>query len=64
MIGRDTVFTLCDGNDRAIVTVDDAAVAGSALVSDNLLITCTNTRSTVKLRSALTSSTETSVART
>ena len=50
VIGRDTVFTLCDGTDRAIVTVSDATVAGSALVSDNLVITCTNTQSTVKLK--------------
>jgi hypothetical protein len=50
VIGRDTVFTLCDGTDRAIVTVSDARVAGSALVSDNLVITCTNTQSTVKLK--------------
>ena len=50
VIGRDTVFTLCDGTDRAIVTVGDAVVAGSALVSDNLIITCTNTDSTVELK--------------
>jgi hypothetical protein len=50
VIGRDTVFTLCDGTDRAIVTVDDAIVASSTLVSDNLVISCTNTASTVRLR--------------
>jgi hypothetical protein len=50
VIGRDTVFTLCDGTDRAVVTVGDARVVGSALVSDNLVITCTNTKSTVKLK--------------
>ena len=50
VIGRDTVFTLCDGTDRAIVTVSDAVVASSALVSDNLIITCTNTDSTVELK--------------
>ena len=50
VIGRDTVFTLCDGTDRAIVTVRDAIVVGSALVSDNLVITCTNDRSTVRLK--------------
>jgi hypothetical protein len=50
VIGRDTVFTLCDGTDRAIVTVSHARVAGSSLVSDNLVIKCTNTRSTVKLK--------------
>ena len=42
MVGRETVFTLCDGTDRAIVTVD-AKVRGSALVSDSLVIFCTTT---------------------
>jgi hypothetical protein len=50
VIGRDTVFTLCDGTDRAIVKVSDAVAVGSALVSDNLIITCTNTASTVRLK--------------
>jgi hypothetical protein len=50
VIGRDTVFTLCDGTDRAIVTVRDAVVARSALLSDNLVITCTNNGSTVNLK--------------
>jgi hypothetical protein len=50
VIGRDTVFTLCDGTDRAIVTVGDAVVSGSALVSDNLVIACTNSGSTVRLK--------------
>jgi hypothetical protein len=50
VIGRDTVFTLCGGTDRAIITVGDAIVVGSALVSDNLVITCTNQNSTVKLK--------------
>jgi hypothetical protein len=50
VIGRDTVFTLCDGTDRAVITVDDAKTVGSALVSDNLVIRCTNTNSTVKLK--------------
>jgi hypothetical protein len=50
VIGRDTVFTLCDGTDRAIVTVGDATVIGSALVSDDLVISCTNDASTVRLR--------------
>ena len=44
------MFTLCDGTDRAIITVTDAVVVGSALVSDNLIITCTNTGSTVRLK--------------
>jgi hypothetical protein len=50
VIGRDTVFTLCDGTDRAVATASDARVAGSALVSDNLVIKCTNTQVTVKLK--------------
>jgi hypothetical protein len=50
VIGRDTVFTLCDGTDRAVVTVGDAVVLGSALVSDNLVIRCINTGSTVTLK--------------
>lgn len=50
VIGRDTVFTLCDNTDRAIVTVGDAVVAGSALVSDNLVITCSNNQSTIRLK--------------
>jgi hypothetical protein len=50
VIGRDTVFTLCDGTDRAIITVDQAAVADGALASDGLLIRCTNNQSTVTLK--------------
>ena len=50
IIGRDTVFTLCDNTDRAIVTVADATISDGALVSDNLVITCSNTKSTVRLK--------------
>ena len=50
VIGRDTVFTLCDGTDRAIVTVRDARIVGSALVSDSFVITCINSGSTVRLK--------------
>ena len=50
VIGRDTVFTLCDGTDRAIVTVNDAKIVNRALVSDSLVIKCTNTNDTVKLK--------------
>ena len=50
MIGRDTVFTLCDDTDRAIVRVDDARVAESVLVADDLTIQCTNTGATVRLK--------------
>jgi hypothetical protein len=50
VIGRDTVFTLCDNTDRAVITLDDARIAGSELISDSLLITCLNNGSTVSLR--------------
>jgi len=50
VIGRDTVFTLCDGTDRAIVTVDDARLSGGALVSDNFVISCTNNGQTISLK--------------
>src|SRR3954454_16644059 len=50
MIGRDTVFTLCDDTDRAIVEVKDATVAAHALVSDDFVITCTNNGSEVRLK--------------
>ena len=50
LIGRDTVFTLCDDTDRAIVTAGDLTVRGSRLVSDDFVISCTNTSSTVRLR--------------
>lgn len=40
----------CDGTDRAIVSVNDAKITGSALVSNNLVINCTNNNSTVKLK--------------
>jgi hypothetical protein len=50
MIGRDTVFTLCDGTDRAIIRANDFTPVGSALASDNVIITCTNNGSTVKLK--------------
>ena len=46
VIGRDTVFTLCDGTDRAIITTNDAQITVSAVVSDNLVINCTNNNST------------------
>src|SRR3954454_1775615 len=49
IIGRDTVFTLCDGTDRAIVVVDRATVAAHALASDDFVITCTNNGSEVRL---------------
>jgi hypothetical protein len=50
MIGRDTVFTLCDGTDRAIVTDTALTPSGRALVSDDFVIKCTNTSSEVHLK--------------
>jgi hypothetical protein len=50
VIGRDTVFTLCDGTDRAIVTVGDARPSGRALVSDNFVISCTNNGQSIRLK--------------
>jgi hypothetical protein len=50
LIGRDTVFTLCDDTDRAIVTAGDLTVRGSKLVSDDFVISCTNTGVTVRLK--------------
>jgi len=50
VIGRDTVFTLCDGTDRAVVTVGDAVVTDGALTSDNLIIACTNDQSKITLK--------------
>jgi hypothetical protein len=50
LIGRDTVFTLCDGTDRAIVTAGALTVAGPALVSDDFIIACTGNGSTVHLK--------------
>jgi hypothetical protein len=50
LIGRDTVFTLCDGTDRAIVTDTGLRAAGSALVDDDFVIACTNNGSTIRLR--------------
>lgn len=50
VIGRDTVFTLCDGTDRAVITLDDARITGRALTADDLLITCFNNGATVSLK--------------
>lgn len=50
LIGRDTVFTLCDGTDRAIVTADDLSQSGRSLVSDNFVIRCTNNGQTIRLK--------------
>ena len=48
MIGRDTVFTLCDDTDRAVISLRDGVVAGGALVGE-LVIDCLNTGSSVTL---------------
>ena len=50
VIGRDTVFTLCDGTDRAIVTTSDARLSGGSLSSDNFVISCTNNGQTIRLK--------------
>ena len=39
MIGRDTVFTLCDDTDRALIT-GTGSIAGSALVFDDVVLAC------------------------
>jgi hypothetical protein len=48
MIGRDTVFSLCDDTDRGVITLRDGMVVGSSLVGD-LVITCLNNGSIVAL---------------
>lgn len=50
VIGRDTVFTLCDGTDRAIVTVDNAIRSSRSLASDDFVIACTNNGQTIRLK--------------
>jgi hypothetical protein len=49
VVGRDTVFTLCDDTDRAIVTTDDATIEGSELRSDDFVISCFGSDSKVRL---------------
>jgi hypothetical protein len=58
MIGRDTVFTLCDGTDRAIITGTDFTPASSALVSDDVVLTCTNNIDRNVVRETVTSQTD------
>ncbi len=48
LIGRDTVFTLCDNTDRAVITAT-LVVDDTSLRSDDLVIACTNLQSTVHL---------------
>jgi hypothetical protein len=50
VVGRDTVFTLCDNTDRAILLVSDAVIVNSELSSDDLEIKCFNTGLTVHLK--------------
>jgi hypothetical protein len=50
LIGRDTVFTLCDETDRAVVVADDFTASGSSLASDDVRLTCTNNGNTLVLR--------------
>ena len=47
MIGRDTVFTLCDDTDRAVIT-GDGAIAESALTID-VVLTCHGNGETLEL---------------
>src|SRR5262245_30414610 len=57
MIGRDTVFTLCDSTDRGVATFTDGVVTGrNQLASDTLTIRCFNSNAFVvlKVRFALT----------
>lgn len=49
VVGRDTVFTLCDDTDRAIVASDDATIEGSELTSDDFVISCFGNDSKVRL---------------
>jgi hypothetical protein len=49
MIGHDSFLTLCDGTDRGIITVGDFSFDGSALVSDNHVLICTNVARTITL---------------
>jgi hypothetical protein len=49
IVGRDTVFTLCDDTDRAIVTGRGARIVGSALVSDDVVLTCFGNGATLHL---------------
>jgi hypothetical protein len=49
IIGRDTVFTLCDDTDRALVTGRGARVVGSALVADDVVLRCFGNGETLEL---------------
>jgi hypothetical protein len=48
IVGRDTTFTLCDGTDRAIVT-GDGTIVGTALVSEDVVLTCFGNGATLEL---------------
>lgn len=51
MIGRDTVFSLCDDTDRGVGTFADGVVSGrTRLASDNLAIRCFNNGASVVLK--------------
>ena len=50
IVGRDTVFTLCDDTDRAIVTMEDAVIVESALVADDVVLTCFGNGATLELK--------------
>jgi hypothetical protein len=51
LAARDTVFTLCDGTDRALGSFDDGVVDGKNVMrSDALTIQCFNVDASVVLR--------------
>lgn len=47
MAARDTVLSLCGGTDRAYASFTDGEIVGGELVSDSLVIQCTNGPSVV-----------------
>jgi hypothetical protein len=50
LAGRDSFFSLCDGTDRAFIRFDDGVVIGrNVMQTDNLVIECFNTGTTVAL---------------
>jgi len=54
MAGRDSFLSLCDETDRGIATFDDAALTGSGLTTDELVLACFDNGATVTLKAAYT----------
>src|SRR5215510_3392368 len=55
MAGRDSYLTLCDNTDRGLITFDNGVVVGRGVMrTDNLKITCFNTRNDVLLKASYT----------